>query len=686
MSAEFHEAIALARSVSNHVYGDRPLRVDVPSSKYSKFEDEVWSLEPVTLRENATMLSINFQTIPAEYRQVAKELIFAMLALNPPEGVRQLAPSTVNVEASTVRNVLRWLDNNSGKRLCELTKDDLATFLAAMNRQHGVNGQVIQNRLKALRYFYTYRSLLQSDSLLIEPMTLYGWTGRQGKVRQFKENRTHRIPETVLQPLIQWADRWVNEFATDIIEARKEFLRLRGKGRDRPSEDRKKLTLEQKEHALRQVLERYIENARPLPLGRSGDGLPSLSSVNRLHLSREADCVIQSAACDALVADAESKVGVDEAAYLWHEVADSGLRELLNTRIRTSDIPQLTTHLATACYILVAFYSGMRDSEIKSLRKGCLVSERDNTGQLETLKVRGLAFKGEESPNGAPASWVVGKPVAEAIRVLEALRTDGQVGLFAQYKEGGQGRRARKRQAISVQKTNKDLNNFQGWINEKRDQRLELEPTDQIVDERWVLTSSQFRRTLAWFIARRPGGSIAGAIQFRHHSVQMFEGYAGTSRSGFRAEVESEEALVRGEYLLDLAASGAPELDGPAARIAKTRAEVFATKVGYAGVVTDSSKQLQSLMQASEPGVYPGREVVCVFDPAKALCKRVSDQQPNLSSCVPLKCKNVALDQTNRDFWLGERRRLVSALSYELAPFVEHTLRKQLADISELLA
>src|SRR6266536_212347 len=60
--------------------------------------------------------------------------------------------------------------------------------------------------------------------------------------------------------------------------------------------------------------------------------------------------------------------------------------------------------------------------------------------------------------------------------------------------------------------------------------------------QRWHLTTSQFRRTLAWFIARRPGGAIAGAIQYRHQRVQMFEGY-GTSRSGFRAEVEAEQAL-----------------------------------------------------------------------------------------------------------------------------------------------
>ena len=42
----------------------------------------------------------------------------------------------------------------------------------------------------------------------------------------------------------------------------------------------------------------------------------------------------------------------------------------------------------------------------------------------------------------------------------------------------------------------------------------------------------QLRRTLAWFIARRPGGVIAGAIPYRHLNVQVFEGYADTSESG----------------------------------------------------------------------------------------------------------------------------------------------------------
>jgi hypothetical protein len=59
----------------------------------------------------------------------------------------------------------------------------------------------------------------------------------------------------------------------------------------------------------------------------------------------------------------------------------------------------------------------------------------------------------------------------------------------------------------------------------------------------WRITTRQFRRTIAWHIANRPFGTIAGMIQYKHASVAAFEGYAGSSISGFRAEVEAQRAL-----------------------------------------------------------------------------------------------------------------------------------------------
>ena len=66
----------------------------------------------------------------------------------------------------------------------------------------------------------------------------------------------------------------------------------------------------------------------------------------------------------------------------------------------------------------------------------------------------------------------------------------------------------------------------------------------------WRITTRQFRRTIAWHIANRPFGTIAGMIQYKHASVAAFEGYAGSSASGFRAEVENQRALGQLDDLL----------------------------------------------------------------------------------------------------------------------------------------
>lgn len=63
-------------------------------------------------------------------------------------------------------------------------------------------------------------------------------------------------------------------------------------------------------------------------------------------------------------------------------------------------------------------------------------------------------------------------------------------------------------------------------------------------------TACQFWRTIAWQIANRPFGKAAGMIQYRHASVAAFEGFAGSSNSGFRAQVEAQRKLGQLDDLL----------------------------------------------------------------------------------------------------------------------------------------
>ncbi|MEU0677084.1 hypothetical protein ABZ330_30130 [Streptomyces sp. NPDC006172] len=74
--------------------------------------------------------------------------------------------------------------------------------------------------------------------------------------------------------------------------------------------------------------------------------------------------------------------------------------------------------------------------------------------------------------------------------------------------------------------TIRDITAFAKWINTYCAAHTRPDAIPETDGRLPHLTLSQFRRTLAWFIARRPGGTIAGALQYRHQRIQMFEGYA----------------------------------------------------------------------------------------------------------------------------------------------------------------
>jgi len=110
------------------------------------------------------------------------------------------------------------------------------------------------------------------------------------------------------------------------------------------------------------------------------------------------------------------------------------------------------------------------------------------------------------------------------VAVLEQLQPPGQPLLFARlpYREGT--RPASASTVLTTAATQQALADFITWVATYGACRGRA---DLIPDPRQTagpLTTRQSRRTLAWFIARRPGGAIAGALQYRHHAIQMFEG------------------------------------------------------------------------------------------------------------------------------------------------------------------
>lgn len=196
--------------------------------------------------------------------------------------------------------------------------------------------------------------------------------------------------------------------------------------------------------------------------------------------------------------------------------------------------------LQAACYIVCAYLTGMRDAEVQAMRAGCLEARRSEDGVIERYRVKSTVYKRRDG-RGQPETWTTIEPVAKAIRVLEQLterirKSRGGDTLWRVLAETS------SKDHISAEIV-RQLNAFRDHLNAQFG-TAEVPTIPPCQDGKpWRITTRQFRRTVAWHIANRPFGTVAGMIQYKHASIAAYEGYAGSSRSGFRTEVERERAL-----------------------------------------------------------------------------------------------------------------------------------------------
>ena len=157
----------------------------------------------------------------------------------------------------------------------------------------------------------------------------------------------------------------------------------------------------------------------------------------------------------------------------------------------------------------------------------------------------------------------------------------------------------------------------------------------------------------------------------------------GTSASGFRAEVEAEQALARGEHLLAMTDQHQHhDLTGPAAAEAAARLRAFA---GFAGQVSTDPRRIARLMASHDPAIYPGEYVTCIYSHPRALCAH--SDGPDLGTCQPLRCRNAAFTLTNRDTLRTELANIDASLTQApaLPPYLQHTLTNRRQAITALL-
>ena len=667
-----------------YVLENRDLQEDVLLAATSRFGDDVWDLTPLNHQAHHRMMSLHFPSLPPQFQAVAKELFYALLTCEPPEGEGRLRPTSVRAAFTKLKQFMEWADRNDVPSFAAMTPADLTSYQAWLLTQSGVSPSTRGTRRRAIRLMWLYRDYLHSDRLTFDPQVLTSWEADNCQPPGRLENSTERIPEEVMGPLLVWSLRWVNDFSADIIAAHQDWTALTGSANPRTFTGR---NLDVRLAAFEELLERYRQTGRPLPA--SAPGRVNLRFLER-QLQLEATFLSKSKKGRALLEAAVAELGIADATYLFTPALS-----VLDGKpwIEGFEFPKFDDTvrlLQAACYIVIAYQSGMRDSEIKHLRAGSVSHRTDSAGIVYRRLINSLAFKGENNPRGTPATWVISEAVEKAITVLEQIQ-DGNTYLFGTLR----GTRSRDTErALVTSITNLNLNRFADWINHYCELHGRPDSIPLVRQQRWNITTSQFRRTLAWFIARRAGGTIAGTIQYRHHSIQMFEGYAGTSSSGFRAEVEAEQALQRGEALLAMTEGHQhQQLQGPAADEAHTRLTNFQRSVAYAGSVVTDPKRLTKIMARHDPNIHLGTFVTCVYNPDKALCRRrLTDERatpsPDLATCEPFRCRNVALTPQNVNALTTHQTNLRKHLQNAelLAPYVLHRLEAQHRELVDFLA
>jgi integrase len=385
--------------------------------------------------------------------------------------------------------------------------------------------------------------------------------------------------------------------------------------------------------------------------GRHGGDVLNIRLVSLQSGIHPTNVIQNRTAYDMLLA-AVRELGVEQGGMDTPISLDPDSGEPWRSRFDSFALADEERYLQTAAYIVCSYLTGMRDSEVQAMRPGCLRKGRSADGLIERLAIRSTIYKGRD-PQGEIEEWVTIAPVAAAVEVAERLaaRHRGrrqEDGIWIVLHRGVALERGVPHIVRQINRFRQHLDDSLGSADEP--------VIPQVNGNAWVFNTRQFRRTVAWYIANRPFGVVAGKIQYKHASVAMFDGYAGASTSGFRQEVEQERVLGQLDDIVAHYEAGqrGEHLAGPAAgRIHQEMDRVEKQVSALPGMIADS-KRVKTMLAHLARTLHVGHLNDCFFEPATALCLARSAKpamEPAHSNCAPDRCPNSCITQRHLPAW-----------------------------------
>lgn len=602
-----------------------------------RFDDDVWDFRAF-LPRTTKRVYVDFAALGDPVTVLmAKQFLYSRLNRSVPAGRRAgrrrpMKATSVVGEFEKLRLTLTALRTLGAHRLADVTQEHLDAVVAQW--RSSVGPATVADRVNVVQHLAAHGAFLTVDRLTFLP-----WRGRPAKrvaaLTRQEENSTPRIPEPIMSPLLRAAVFYIQVASHDILAALAEVSALEAARADRSRASRR-------DAAAR--IQAFVDQRR-----LQGRGIPALASAQTHAIGNApvVDGVVQAPNRNLIQlmtglrsvphlrelfwkAGAElgyEEGGLDTTMSIW---PDTGLP--WRSRLGPETLRQEVQFLRTACWLTCAYLSGMRDAEVRELGRDCTFTAPGEDGRVRH-KLRGRVFKGRQL-SGDEAEWVVLPLVHEAVAILLRLNDD-PTHLFG-YLNGGAH--------CLIAEIPTRLGLFQQHVNEliSTPEALFIPPDGE---SPWSYDTRQFRRTLAWHIAHQPFGVVAGTKQYQQAKTTVFEGYAGTSASGFAAEVAAEEAVAMLDYLEDLYRDwndGARSGGGAAARINAEFERIRHELGDLPGLVSDETR-LRTMLKHLTKTLHPGVLNDCFFNAATAVCvkraKPLGRPMPQHNMC--LRCPNA---------------------------------------------
>jgi integrase len=647
----------------------RPLRAGTDPDSLPCFGDATWHLQAAHPDVHAVAATLCWDRFPEPLILAFKA--FALAALDHPypvdptvaRGGDRPAVTTIGLWVRNLRVFARWLDDRNITRLCDVTSADLDAYhrhvsvlACSADRQREL--------LMAVRILSSYQVNLPAVARLVHDSWDDTGSSRLARPRWNSINKTPRIAEATMESLLAWSLTMIEDIGGDILAAHSDYQRL--DAGTHPSQ----AALADLGPADR--VRAFVAQARRDHTVLPGHPSAATPAINWFHLARllglypsaltrpELRCIVTESGLD---------VGADS--FIGSITARIGGRPWRDRPISVAELPTMLRLLSAACFVVICYLSGMRPGEVLNLRRGC--AGRDElTGEL---LVYGRLGKGrdrlpvEEGQISPLRPWVVVTPVHHAIAVLEHV-VGGEL-LFPASLTRPRSRRTAGQQARVSHHVSVDIEDFIAWVNRSfpgpdGDAAIPPDPTGHI-------HASRFRRTLAYFIVRRPRGLIAAALQYGHVHTKVTLGYSGMADTSWLDDL----AVERLEMVLEQVDHDARLLDhgehvsGPSDTEYKNRVHRAAP---FAGRTLTQVRNVDRLLASADPAIYHGEGMTCVWRPETALCRKTRIDQglphndvPEQSECRR-SCTNLAY--TDRDIvQLRDRHQaLTAAATDQLAP------------------